>query len=148
MIIDSLENLSLYNSIPKNVIDFIKGLSPEKEVGCYKIDDRAYANIETYETKSIKDCKFEAHKKYVDIQMLLSGVEELDYTPVNGLKISDTYNEAKDIIFFENPNRISDSVILESGKFALIYPHEAHRPQVAFNGESIKVKKVVVKILV
>ena len=148
MIIDSLENLSLYNSIPKNVIDFIKGLSPEKEVGCYKIDDRAYANIETYETKSIKDCKFEAHKKYVDIQMLLSGVEELDYISIKELTISDEYNESKDIMFFENPMKPVDRVILESGKFALIYPHEAHRPQIALYDKSINVKKVVVKILV
>lgn len=146
MIIDSLENISIYKDIPQNVIDFIKNLTPQIELGRYEIDSNSYANIEEYETKKISDCKFEAHKKYIDIQMLLLGIEELDYTPVKGLKISEEYDNNRDIMFFENPDRILDSVILATGKFALIYPHEAHRPQMAFRGESKKVKKVVVKI--
>lgn len=146
MIIDGLENISIYKDIPQNVIDFIRNLTPQIELGRYEIDSNSYANIEEYETKKISDCKFEAHKKYIDIQLLLSGIEELDYTPVKGLKISEEYDENRDIIFFENTDRILDSVILEAGKFALIYPHEAHRPQMAFNGISKKVKKVVVKI--
>ncbi len=146
MIIDSLENIAFYNNIPQNVIDFIKTLTPQIEVGRYEIDNDSYANIDVYETKNLNDCKFEAHKNYIDIQMLLSGIEELDYTPVKGLTISEEYDVKRDVMFFENPNRISDSVILEAGKFALIYPHEAHRPQVAFNATSKTVKKVVVKI--
>ncbi len=146
MIIDSLENITFYNNIPQNVIEFIENLTPKIEVGRYEIDKNSYANVEVYETKNLKDCRFEAHKNYIDIQMLLSGIEELDYTPVKDLIVSEKYDEKRDIMFFKNPDRISDSVILESGKFALIYPHEAHRPQVAFNANSKTVKKVVVKI--
>lgn len=146
MIIDSLENMSIYDNIPQNVINFVKTLTPETEIGRYEIDKNSYANIDVYETKNLKDCKFEAHKNYIDIQMLLSGIEELDYTPVKDLIVSEKYDEKRDIMFFENPDRISDSVILEVGKFALIYPHEAHRPQVAFNANSKTVKKVVIKI--
>ena len=146
MIIDSLENMSIYDNIPQNVINFVKTLTPETEIGRYEIDKNSYANIDVYETKNLKDCKFEAHKNYIDIQMLLSGIEELDYTPAKDLIVSEKYDEKRDIMFFKNPDRISDSVILESGKFALIYPHEAHRPQVAFNANSKTVKKVVVKI--
>ena len=146
MIIDSLENMSIYDNIPQNVINFVKTLTPETEIGRYEIDKNSYANIDVYETKNLKDCKFEAHKNYIDIQMLLSGIEELDYTPVKDLIVSEKYDEKRDIMFFENPDRISDSVILEVGKFALIYPHEAHRPQVAFNTKLKTVKKVVIKI--
>ena len=146
MIIDSLENMSIYDNIPQNVINFVKTLTPETEIGRYEIDKNSYANIDVYETKNLKDCKFEAHKNYIDIQMLLSGIEELDYTPVKDLIVSEKYDEKRDIMFFENPDRIADSVILEAGKFALIYPHEAHRPQVAFNANLKTVKKVVVKI--
>lgn len=146
MIIDSLENMSIYDNIPQNVINFVKTLTPETEIGRYEIDKNSYANIDVYETKNLKDCKFEAHKNYIDIQMLLSGIEELDYTPAKDLIVSEKYDEKRDIMFFENPDRISDSVILEVGKFALIYPHEAHRPQVAFNTKLKTVKKVVIKI--
>ena len=100
MIIDSLENIAFYNNIPQNVIDFIKTLTPQKEAGRYEIDQNSYANIEIYETKNLKDCKFEAHKNYIDIQILLSGIEELDYTPVKGLTVFEEYDEKRDILFF------------------------------------------------
>lgn len=148
MIIDNLKNISSYNFISKNVIDFLYGLTSQTETGHYKIDDYSYANVDVYETKFPELCKFEAHKKYIDIQMLLSGKEELDFMPVEGLTVSEEYDNKRDIMFFENPDKISDRVILEPGKFALIYPHEAHKPQMNICGNSEKVKKVVVKILV
>lgn len=146
MIIDKLENISKYKIVSKNILDFLMSVSPEIKTGHYQIDNFSYANIDVYETKLHENCKFEAHKKYIDIQMLLSGIEELDYTSIDGLKISQGYSEQKDIMFFENPDRVIDKVILQPEKFALIYPHEAHRPQMAFGGFSEKVKKVVVKI--
>lgn len=146
MIIDTLENISIYKNIPQNVIDFIKDLTPQVEDGRYEIDDRIYANIDIYETKEPQICKFEAHKRFIDIQILLSGIENLDYTPVQGLILAEQYDESRDVMFFKNPHRIVDRVILEPGKFALIYPHEAHKPQMAFNNVSKFVKKVVIKI--
>ena len=35
MIIDSLENMSIYDNIPQNVINFVKTLTPETEIGRY-----------------------------------------------------------------------------------------------------------------
>lgn len=148
MIIDSLENINNYNVVSNSVLKFLNELSTDIKTGRYKIDEQAYANIEEYNTKNIQQCKFEAHKKYIDIQILLSGTEELDFLPVDGLAISDEYDEHRDIMFFTNPDKISDRVILEPGKFAMIYPHEAHKPQMSLNGISEQVKKVVVKILI
>lgn len=148
MIIDKFENISKYNIISQKVIDFLNTLTVESETGHYEIDENSYANIDVYETKSYENCKFEAHKKYIDIQMLLLGVEELDFMSVEGLSVSDEYDSKRDIMFFQNPDKLADRVILQSGKFAIIYPHEAHKPQMNINGLSHTVKKVVVKILV
>lgn len=148
MIIDKFENISKYNIISQKVIDFLNTLTVESETGHYEIDENSYANIDVYETKSYENCKFEAHKKYIDIQMLLFGVEELDFMSVEGLSVSDEYDSKRDIMFFQNPDKLADRVILKSGKFAIIYPHEAHKPQMNINGLSHTVKKVVVKILV
>lgn len=146
MIIDKLENISNYNAVSQRVIDFLMSLTPEIETGHYLIDEFSYANIDVYDTKMPENCKFEAHKKYIDIQMLLSGTEELDYTLVDGLKVFQEYDAQKDIMFFENPDRIIDKVILQPEKFAIIYPHEAHKPQMTFGNSPQNVKKVVVKI--
>lgn len=146
MICDNLENILKYGEISEKTAKFLMSLNAQTPVGHYEIDENVYANVDVYETRTIDKCKFEAHKKYIDIQMLLDGNEQLDCISFNKLIVSEDYDEKRDIMFFENPDRISDSVILEVGKFALIYPHEAHRPQVAFNAKLKTVKKVVIKI--
>lgn len=148
MIIDKIENISIYNEIPQEVSNFLKSLTPDISTGHYIIDGKAYANIDEYVTKPVSECKFEAHKKYIDIQMLLSGTEELDFIQTEGLKIAEEYDTNRDVMFFENPSQKPDYLILEPFKFAMIYPHEAHRPQMNIFDKSQKVKKVVVKILI
>lgn len=145
MITDKLENLKSYNIASDKVLDFLLGLTSNTPAGHYVIDDMSYVNIDIYNTKPTENCKFEAHKKYIDIQMLLEGSEELDYISVDSLNISEAYDKQRDVIFFQNPEKIPDTLQLKPFKFALIYPHEAHRPQM---GDGQKVKKVVVKIKV
>ena len=146
MIFDKLENIDKYSQIPQNARDFIKTLTPQTTCGRHEIDANIYANIEEYETKPIEKCQLEAHKKYIDIQMLLDGKEELDYTSIDGLEISKAYNPTKDVMFFKTPERRLNSVILEKGYFALLYPYEAHQPQMNYADKTACVKKVVVKI--
>ncbi len=147
MITDNLKNIDKYPSISKSVKDFLLTLDTKTPAGHYEIDENSYANIDIYETKSVEICKFEAHKKYIDIQMLLEGEEELDYISTSGLEISEQYDEKRDVMFFKNPEKASDTLHLEPFKFAVIYPHEAHRPQMSTGKNIQKVKKVVVKIL-
>ena len=119
MIIDNIENISKYSAvIPANVIKFLKNISPE--VGHYDIDEKSYANVDMYIPKPYDNCQFEAHKKYIDIQMVLFGEENLEYTIAEGLEISENYNDNKDIMFFDNPDYIVDSVHLTPNKFVLI----------------------------
>lgn len=147
MIVDFIENIDKYENIPSNVIEFLKTLSCETQTGHYELNASAYVNVDEYKTKPIENCKFEAHKKYIDIQMLIEGEEELDILPVEGLKVSEEYNEERDIMFFENPQELPDKIQLKPFKFVLIYPEEGHRPQMNSGSESKKVKKAVAKIL-
>lgn len=146
MIIDKIENIEKYSQIPISVIKFIKNLTPETPVGHYELENGIFANIDKYTTKLFENCKFEAHKKYIDIQIITTGTEQLDYINIEGLAVSEEYDQNRDVMFFENPTTVPDSVILENNKFAFIYPHEAHKPQMAINNIQTDVKKVVVKI--
>lgn len=148
MIFDSISNIKNYKEIDTKVADFILSLTDAQACGKVFLseDKLTYANVEEYITKTIENCKPEAHKKYIDIQILLSGVEELDYTCTEGLKISEAYDEVRDIMFFEKTDRVLNRVILEPGNFVLLYPHEAHQPQMAYKNSPSGVKKVVVKI--
>lgn len=144
MIVDKLENIDKYLQIPMHARAFIKNLP--HNCGKYVLSDDDYANIEEYETKNHEDCYFETHKKYADIQLLISGRERIDYTDLFGLDVKKFYNEAKDIAFWFNSKKESVTTYLDGTNFILLMPNEAHRPQMNFLHQSEKVKKVVVKI--
>ncbi len=147
MIFDKLEKLRQYDVVSDKVLNFLFNLDENKPAGHYEIDDEAYANIDVYETKEYDICFPEAHKRYIDIQMLLSGEERLDFANISELSIKDDYDEERDIMFFHNPEKMN-TLYLKKGYFALLYPTDAHKPQMKSSENSQTVKKVVVKIAV
>ena len=108
--------------------------------------DKDFVNVETYTTKSITDAKFETHNNYIDIQLLLDGNERIYLTSREGLDEIAPYSEEKDITFYKNPVKDADYVTLDGSNFVLIYPHEAHAPQVGLLDGGAIVKKAVAKI--
>lgn len=142
MIYDRIENLAAYG-FDKTVTDFISNLTSDTECKKYILNDNIYVNVEEYTTK--ESGYFEAHRKYLDIQLLLEGEEIIEYTPLYGLKTKDKYDEGRDIEFFFDGNNTITPVKLENGLFAVFYPQDAHKPQLKFQN-CRKVKKAVVKI--
>ena len=145
MIIDKLENISKYKEVPVFAVEFIKNLTTNINEGRYDFPEQNFANVESYNSKNIEDAKFEAHRNYIDIQLLLSGRERIYYTGGEGLVEKAPYDSSRDIVFFNDSVKNSDYLTLDGTNFALIYPHEAHAPQVSVE-TSENVKKVVVKI--
>jgi YhcH/YjgK/YiaL family protein len=146
MITDKIENVNLYSEIPEYAKEFITKLSKDIKLGKYYLEQNDFANIETYSTKNYEDAKFEIHKKYIDIQLLISGKEQIYIKHKNDISEEPEYNEEKDIAFYAEPLNNSDFVTLNGTNFVMIFPHEAHAPQVAIDNISNKVKKVVLKI--
>ena len=105
-----------------------------------------FANVEKYETKLIEKAKFEAHNDYVDIQILLQGNENIFITDKNILTVSEPYDKDRDICFYSDKFDSSMPIMLDSSNFVVIFPHEAHAPQVSINEIPEEVLKVVVKI--
>lgn len=146
MIIDKLENIQMYRIVPDHIIDFVKRLKKDIKTGRYDLIDKDYANIEEYDTKQISDGKFEAHNNYIDIQILLEGEERIYYTSASSVSVSTPYDSERDIKFFADNIKNFDYVTLNGSKFAMIFPHEAHAPQIAINDTVSHVKKAVVKV--
>lgn len=85
--------------------------------------------------------RLEAHRKYIDIQYVLSGEHEIGWLPLNECKAAVAPYEAdRDIIFFEDAPRFS--IALPRGHFAVLFPEDAHAPA-AVDG---MIHKVVVKV--
>lgn len=146
MIFDKIEKLRQYDVVSDKVLNFLFNIDENTQEGHYEIEDGVFANVDVYDTKSHENCFPEAHKRYIDIQMLLSGEERLDFANVSELSIKDEYDEERDVAFFNIPDRMN-TVYLKSGYFAMLFPHDAHRPQMNSAATSQTVKKVVVKIL-
>ena len=147
MITDKLSNVNLYNNIPDIVKDFILNISPDIGLGRITLSDSVYVNVESYITKNICDAKFESHNKYIDIQILSDGVEKIAYAHRSFLTESTPYNSEKDITFYSDKVQGYEDICLNGTNFVMLFPHEAHAPQICADNQS-KVKKIVIKIRV
>ena len=149
MIVDRIENAHLYAALNDSITKAFEILTDstlsEKQDGRYEDEgDNIYYIVQHYTTKPIKDCKFEAHRKYIDIQAVMSGEELLAYSPVKGLTIAEPYSDVKDITFYCVPEKFT-TVKLEPGLFCILFPQDAHIPGCQLNGPS-NVHKIVVKV--
>ena len=147
MIIDKIENISINKKIPEIARDFILSLKKETpSLGKHVLSESIYANVETYKTKLLENGKFEAHKDYIDVQILLKGHEQIFIAPQNSLTMSEPYDAKRDIEFYSNNIRSFQSIKLDGTNFVMLFPHEAHAPQVSIDEKLENVLKVVVKI--
>ena len=94
MIFDNISNIHIYN-LPRVVTDFVSELNSDTKSGRCEICDGIYANIESYNTKLINDAVFEAHENYIDIQILLDGIENIYHCPKENLEVKIPYNKEK-----------------------------------------------------
>lgn len=114
------------------------------EPGRVEIDgDQVFALIQEYNTKPMEQGRWEAHRKYIDIQYIASGEENIGYANVADLTLGD-YDEAKDRYI---PQGEGSFVRLSSGMFGLYMPEDAHMPNMAVD-QPQPVKKIVVKVAV
>jgi biofilm protein TabA len=147
MITDTLANSNIYKLLHKNLataIEFLQTADLKSlPLGKTVIDaDNVIVNINEYNTKSPNDCKWEAHKTFADIQMLISGEELIGFAPIETLTITETYDQTKDILFLEGKGEYLN---MQPGKFAIFFPHDAHQPCVV-NKTTLAVRKMVVKV--
>lgn len=146
MILDTLENLDKYaslNPLFAQAIEYLKLTDLNAvETGTkvrLKADD-LIVNFAQTNPKTKEQAKVETHNKFIDIQIPLSGVEVMGYTP--GKSLPDApYNAEKDITFFEGP--AEDYIAVKPGMFAIFFPWDGHAPGVSGTG----VRKVIVKVL-
>jgi biofilm protein TabA len=113
----------------------------------YDIDgDNLYATISEYNTKNEETTKFEAHRKYIDIQYIIKGKEVMNLIPRAMVKdVVTPYDGTKDIEFM-NVDKVVKYVAAPSN-FFIFFPSDAHRPGIK-DGVSAPVRKIVIKVKV
>jgi len=146
MITDQLKNAEKYYSMNpgfERAFSFLRMDSlANLPVGRHEIDgDRLFAIIQKEKGRSKAEAKLEAHRKYIDIQYVISGPEEMGWRPTATCKsVQSPYNESQDIGFFNDEPETWTEVA--AGHFAIFTPEDAHAPMVS-SGE---IHKVVLKV--
>ena len=106
MILDVLENAHRYLALNKGfakAIEFL--LRPdlkELPVGKYEIDgDRVYATVSKDAGRKKEDALLETHEKYIDIQLVLAGTDDMGWKPRSLCKQpAGEYDQKRDMQFF------------------------------------------------
>lgn len=130
----------------ENAIDFLNGLNVSEDDAGKKviINDKFFYSVQSYDTKPVDECKLESHRKYIDIQIMVSGEERMDIVDISKLTIQENYNEEKDVMFWKTPRRMAIST-LRAGDYIVLYPENAHRGAITINRSS-HVLKIVGKV--
>ena len=149
MIFDRFENASLYPLGPawQRAVDFLQTLTPDSEEGKHLIDgDDIFAIVMSYDTAAPESGLFESHRDYVDVQSVLEGAEGFECAFADTLEVATPYDTQKDAAFYTRAAPAHCRVDVRPGTFVLLYPDDAHLAGLIVDGDSERVKKVVVKI--
>jgi biofilm protein TabA len=148
MIFDQLDHLQQYGLLPKNIAEAIAYLRKtdftKAAAGRHEIDgDRLYAMVQYYHPKPVADIIWEAHRRYIDVQYIAKGAEQMGHMLLkDSLTISQPYDADRDVIFYKGQGSLFR---LEQGEAAIFWPHDIHAPGLAIDENSNDVCKVVVK---
>ncbi|MDQ6755379.1 MAG: YhcH/YjgK/YiaL family protein [Bacteroidota bacterium] len=111
--------------------------------GKYAIDgDNVYASVTEDSTKNFDKTNWESHKKYIDIQYVISGEEKIGVYPVAKATVTRPYDEKKESANYSADGKIYDAV---PRTFFIFFPSDAHRPNITPGG-NIPDKKIVIKV--
>jgi biofilm protein TabA len=110
--------------------------------GRYPIDgEQLFAIVEHVPGRTRAEAKLECHRKYIDIQLVLEGTDEMGWKPLSECRepVSD-YSAERDIQFFRDAP--ASWIATPPGAFCIFFPEDAHAPLVSAG----RIRKVVLKI--
>ncbi|MGA9117770.1 MAG: YhcH/YjgK/YiaL family protein [Bacteroidota bacterium] len=147
MILDTLDQIRKYSgtlALFHEAVAFLENADllalPEGKIEIR--GDSLYATVTNKQGKGMAEAFLEAHRRYADIHILLSGEEQIGWRPVNlctGQK--GPYEPATDVMFFDDsPLLIAD---LKPKMFAVFLPHDCHAPMISGG----IIHKIVMKLL-
>ena len=148
MILDSLPQADRYFALHPlfvRAFEFLRGTDLKSLApGKHTVEgERIFAIVEACAGRTRAEAKLECHRRYIDIQLVLEGVDEMGWKALADCHdpVSD-FSAEKDIRFFHDVP--ATWVATPPGAFCIFFPEDAHAPLVG----SGKIRKVIFKIAV
>ena len=121
---------------------FLEALSDDKRVELQ--GEQLYCTRFTYETIPLEAGFFEAHRRYLDIHIMLEGQERVDVSHPAGLALLE---EKQGQDFYAYQGEAEYTMVLRPGSFLVVFPGDAHRIKLQVDGPR-RVSKAVFKVLI
>lgn len=127
MIVDKWENILFYESMIKNLKNGVNAVNSlaNLEVGKYEFDG-GFFMVQKGETQPMDEGTFEAHKKYIDVQIIMEGSEDVAWADTSDLQVDVPYNEEKDAMRLSG--QVSHWMHMTAGMCYVAYPWDGHKP--------------------
>jgi YhcH/YjgK/YiaL family protein len=140
---DDLSKLAMFS---QRAADFLEGLDADSlTCGRHEIGGEDFVNVVSYEPKARENGVYEAHKQFVDIQVMLQGSELCEVASLEGQTVCQPYDAEGDAELYTN-EVAGETYVLAPGRFIVLEPQDAHMPGLkTTNGEGI-IKKAIFKI--
>jgi YhcH/YjgK/YiaL family protein len=103
--------------------------------------DRLFALVMRGAGKPVSEAPLETHRRYIDIQYIVSGVDRMGWKPASECRPGRGYDEVRDLEFHDPSPEVWINV--SAGRMAIFFPEDAHAP-LAHTGVSLQ--KIVVKV--
>jgi len=127
-------------------LNWLRGMPPDLVPGIHPLrGEQMFANVHGYETQRREACRYESHRRYIDLQYCISGGECIEWESRDSLKPKDEYDAQKDVVHYHPPEHPSGVLRMSPGVFSIFRPDDGHMPKVA-DGINTAVAKVVIKI--
>lgn len=129
----------------RTVFAWLESLPPAPEHGIVHLQgEEIWANIHGYETVPWEACRFESHRRFVDLQYCLAGGEIIGWRRAGTLSPDGDYDRERDLQFYL-PGDTQTALHMVPGSWAVFHPSDAHAPRL-MDGIHPRVEKLVVKV--
>lgn len=134
------EALRAGSEINRRILAVPAGTSHRVELG-----GGVFAMEQAYWTKARPEGFFEAHRRYIDVQVIVAGAEAMEVDDVARLTVTMPYDAERDFEKFTNSQPAS-RLIVRAGDIALFFPADGHMPSLHERDDAQVVQKTVVKV--
>ena len=146
MILDATKNIRAYAPLLNKLeegLAAIEKLGDHPAPGRYEFDGGFFL-VQEGDTTPMESAPFEAHRRFVDVQIICEGCEELSWAYLPQTEVVTPYNEEKDNLFSKGSYAVH--TLVPAGTFYVAFPQDAHRPSSHTGEASHHYRKIVLKL--
>lgn len=140
--IDQSERIEGLHLCFKKLFDFVKKNDFDKlPLGKIDVDDDIFIMNLDIEGADKENQPLEMHRQFIDVHMLLDGVEEIGWKPIDEIEsYIQEYKEEGDCALSDDKPRFYAK--LHPGEYCIVFPEDPHAPAISDG----KIRKLIGKV--